>query len=197
MVRKKRRPSGRAKRGVKVRARERERERGEIFVGSMKTSSWERSTSNSCDTCRKEERGRKQKRAQCSSDFEPVPAGPAGAAPNLMWSAPLIVIQQRSVKGVMTSLITKRKTRRRNKEQKKCELPKKRSAKEQQSERHRGRRKTCSSHQGIHNRKGIVRSIGARHSRPRPCPLQKKKENEMLSVSGNTHAMALLCALCC
>lgn len=35
----------------------------------------------------------------------PVPAGPAGLAPNLIWSAPVIVIQQRSVKGVITSLV--------------------------------------------------------------------------------------------
>jgi hypothetical protein len=34
----------------------------------------------------------------------PVPAGPAGAAPNLMPSAPVIVIQHLSVKGVITSL---------------------------------------------------------------------------------------------
>ena len=35
----------------------------------------------------------------------PVPAGPAGAAPNLMLIAPIMVIQQRSVKGVMTNLL--------------------------------------------------------------------------------------------
>lgn len=35
----------------------------------------------------------------------PVPAGPAGAAPSLMLIAPIIVIQQRSVKGVITSLL--------------------------------------------------------------------------------------------
>lgn len=34
----------------------------------------------------------------------PVPAGPAGAAPNFIPRAPVIVIQQRSVRGVMTSL---------------------------------------------------------------------------------------------
>jgi len=34
----------------------------------------------------------------------PVPAGPAGAAPSFIPSAPVIVIQQRSVKGVITSL---------------------------------------------------------------------------------------------
>ena len=34
----------------------------------------------------------------------PVPAGPAGLAPNFIWSAPVIVIQQRSVSGVITSL---------------------------------------------------------------------------------------------
>ena len=32
----------------------------------------------------------------------PVPAGPEGDAPNLMFRAPVIVIQQRSVNGVMT-----------------------------------------------------------------------------------------------
>lgn len=35
----------------------------------------------------------------------PVPAGPAGFAPNFMCRAPVIVIQQRSVKGVITSLV--------------------------------------------------------------------------------------------
>ena len=34
----------------------------------------------------------------------PVPAGPAGAAPNFIFKAPVIVIQQRSVKLVMTNL---------------------------------------------------------------------------------------------
>jgi hypothetical protein len=32
----------------------------------------------------------------------PVPAGPAGAAPNYMFKAPVIVIQHLSVKGVIT-----------------------------------------------------------------------------------------------
>jgi len=32
----------------------------------------------------------------------PVPAGPAGFAPSLICKAPVIVIQQRSVKGVIT-----------------------------------------------------------------------------------------------
>lgn len=35
----------------------------------------------------------------------PVPAGPAGAAPNLILMAPIMVIQQRSVSGVMTNLL--------------------------------------------------------------------------------------------
>lgn len=35
----------------------------------------------------------------------PVPAGPAGDAPNLIFNAPVIVIQHLSVKGVMTSLV--------------------------------------------------------------------------------------------
>lgn len=35
----------------------------------------------------------------------PVPAGPAGAQPNFMFTAPVIVIQQRSVKGVITNLL--------------------------------------------------------------------------------------------
>lgn len=35
----------------------------------------------------------------------PVPAGPAGLAPSLIWRAPVIVIQQRSVKGVITNLV--------------------------------------------------------------------------------------------
>ena len=35
----------------------------------------------------------------------PVPAGPAGAAPNLILMAPMMVIQHRSVSGVMTSLL--------------------------------------------------------------------------------------------
>jgi hypothetical protein len=34
----------------------------------------------------------------------PVPAGPAGLAPSLFASADVIVIQQRSVSGVMTNL---------------------------------------------------------------------------------------------
>lgn len=34
----------------------------------------------------------------------PVPAGPAGAAPNLMLIAPVMVIQHQSVNGVITSL---------------------------------------------------------------------------------------------
>lgn len=34
----------------------------------------------------------------------PVPAGPAGEAPNLLASADVIVIQQRSVSGVITNL---------------------------------------------------------------------------------------------
>ena len=33
----------------------------------------------------------------------PVPAGPAGAAPNLIFIAPVIVIQHLSVKGVITN----------------------------------------------------------------------------------------------
>jgi len=32
----------------------------------------------------------------------PVPAGPAGLAPSLMWRAPVMVIQHLSVKGVIT-----------------------------------------------------------------------------------------------
>ena len=35
----------------------------------------------------------------------PVPEGPAGAAPSLMCRAPVIVIQHRSVRGVITSLL--------------------------------------------------------------------------------------------
>ena len=35
----------------------------------------------------------------------PVPAGPAGAAPNWIFRAPVIVIQQRSVKVVITNLV--------------------------------------------------------------------------------------------
>jgi len=35
----------------------------------------------------------------------PVPAGPAGAAPNLIYKAPVIVIQHLSVRGVMTNLV--------------------------------------------------------------------------------------------
>lgn len=35
----------------------------------------------------------------------PVPAGPAGLAPNLICSAPVIVIQHLSVKGVITNLL--------------------------------------------------------------------------------------------
>jgi hypothetical protein len=35
----------------------------------------------------------------------PVPAGPAGFAPNFIWSAPVMVIQHLSVKGVITSLL--------------------------------------------------------------------------------------------
>lgn len=35
----------------------------------------------------------------------PVPAGPAGFAPSLICNAPVIVIQQRSVNGVITSLV--------------------------------------------------------------------------------------------
>lgn len=35
----------------------------------------------------------------------PVPAGPAGFAPNLMCNAPVIVIQHRSVRGVMTKRV--------------------------------------------------------------------------------------------
>jgi hypothetical protein len=34
-----------------------------------------------------------------------VPAGPAGAAPNLMLIAPIMVIQHLSVNGVITSLL--------------------------------------------------------------------------------------------
>ena len=34
----------------------------------------------------------------------PVPAGPAGAQPSFIPNAPVIVIQHRSVRGVMTSL---------------------------------------------------------------------------------------------
>jgi len=34
----------------------------------------------------------------------PVPAGPAGLAPSLLATAEVIVIQQRSVSGVMTNL---------------------------------------------------------------------------------------------
>ena len=35
----------------------------------------------------------------------PVPAGPAGLAPNLIVNAPVIVIQQRSVNGVITNRV--------------------------------------------------------------------------------------------
>ena len=35
----------------------------------------------------------------------PVPAGPAGAAPNLILMAPIIVIQHLSVRGVITNLL--------------------------------------------------------------------------------------------
>ena len=35
----------------------------------------------------------------------PVPAGPAGLAPSLIWRAPVMVIQHLSVSGVMTSLV--------------------------------------------------------------------------------------------
>jgi len=35
----------------------------------------------------------------------PVPAGPAGFAPSFICSAPVIVIQHRSVKGVMTNRV--------------------------------------------------------------------------------------------
>ena len=35
----------------------------------------------------------------------PVPAGPAGLAPNFIVNAPVIVIQQRSVNGVITNLV--------------------------------------------------------------------------------------------
>jgi len=35
----------------------------------------------------------------------PVPAGPAGAAPNYILSAPVIVIQHLSVNGVITNLL--------------------------------------------------------------------------------------------
>lgn len=35
----------------------------------------------------------------------PVPAGPAGLAPSFMCNAPVIVIQHRSVRGVITSLL--------------------------------------------------------------------------------------------
>ena len=35
----------------------------------------------------------------------PVPAGPAGAAPKWIFKAPVIVIQQRSVNGVITNLV--------------------------------------------------------------------------------------------
>ncbi len=35
----------------------------------------------------------------------PVPAGPAGLAPNFMWRAPVIVIQHLSVKGVFIIIL--------------------------------------------------------------------------------------------
>ena len=35
----------------------------------------------------------------------PVPAGPAGLAPSLIFKAPVIVIQHRSVSGVITSRV--------------------------------------------------------------------------------------------
>lgn len=39
----------------------------------------------------------------------PVPAGPAGAAPNFIWSAPVIVSQHLSVKGVITNRVVEPK----------------------------------------------------------------------------------------